>query len=502
MMNAAPQAAPSLLMDLRPCYEGFAGIPQEVRLLFAMFARMGLPRFGGLASGLHYSHRHRPTHSPLEALVAQTEALIAQDTDRRHWPMPLSLLPLRVRNKGFKHWLAVSEAFRAEKLDLALDPVQFRDYLWMKLFDNTLPPADRPLLRHAEFYLTELGHDYARSLTFLPRFAQRRVHSQGWDLFLASSVSPYRVAPGTRLVVRYHDALPILSPHTVGAPWMHSLGHARMLQRNMRDGAHFICISEPVRQDLLSFFPEAEARVRTIPPIVAPTLFPDVREPEELRTILLRRASTATAAQRKTHAGPAPKLFLAVGTLEPRKNYLMLFRAFEQARTMTEQPIQLVVVANKGWRSDKELAELKRLVGADVHHLQGVPAEELRILYSMAHAVIAPSRAEGFDYSGAEAMTCGTPVLASEIPPHRWAYGDAADYFDPYSSQGLAQSMVEYAAHPRETGHLAEQSARGLRAARRFHPDTLTPVWEQALREIGGSASARTKMPSEPAMTS
>ncbi len=475
---------PKLLMDLRPCYEGFAGIPQETRLLFAMFARMGLPRFGGLASGLHYTSRRSRTRTPFEGVLAQTQALIAQDTKRHHWPMPLSMLPKFVKRKLFKPWLVISEALRAEKLDLPLDAVRFEDYLWMKLFDNTLPPTDRSLLKHAEYFITELGHEYARSLSLMPRVAQRHLHSQGWDIFLGASVSPYRVAPGTTMIVRYYDALPLLSPHTIGAPWMHALSHARMLHRNFRQGAHFVCDSEPVRQDLLSLFPGSEAQIRTIPVIVSPTLYPDVRSEVELQTILERRRSAVTAGRFRVAGGRMPKLFMAVSTLEPRKNYLKLFSAFDQARAMTREPMQLVIVANKGWRSDQELTELKRLVREGVYHLSGVPADELRVLYSMAHAVIAPSRAEGFDYSGAEGMACGTPVIASDIPVHRWVYGGAADYFDPYSSEGLANLMVQYAALPRGTGRLAEQSARGMREARRYHPDTLAPVWQQTIGEI------------------
>jgi len=98
--------------------------------------------------------------------------------------------------------------------------------------------------------------------------------------------------------------------------------------------------------------------------------------------------------------------------------------------------------------------------------------------------VIAPSRAEGFDYSGAEGMACGTPVIASDIPVHRWVYGDAAEYFDPYSTEALAQLIADYTGLPRDSGYLAEQSSRGLREARRYHPDTLSPVWERTLIDL------------------
>ena len=40
---------------------------------------------------------------------------------------------------------------------------------------------------------------------------------------------------------------------------------------------------------------------------------------------------------------------MAVSTLEPRKNYLKLFHAFEIAKRITSQPMQLLIVANPGW---------------------------------------------------------------------------------------------------------------------------------------------------------
>ena len=473
---------PSLLMDLRPCYEGFAGIPQEARLLFAMFSGFGLRRFGGLASGIHYTSRRRRGRTPYERVLAQTQLLISQDTKRAHWAPGMAALPGFVRRRIFKPYLVLTEAFRRERMDLQIDSELFEDFLWTKLFDRTLAPGDRKLVHRAEYFATELGHEYARALSLLPRMFQRRVESEGWDVFFGATVSPYRLAPTTTVIIRYYDALPLLSPHTIGEPWPHALSHGRMLQRNMQDGAIFYCDSEPVRADLLKLFPASESRVHTIPVTVAPEYWPDVRPERELRTILNRRASSSTAANRPApQPGPQPRLFMAVSTLEPRKNYLKLFHAFEIARRLTHEPIQLLIVANPGWRSDVELAELKALVREGAFHLSGVPLSELRTLYSMAHCVVAPSRAEGFDYSGVEAMACGTPVIASDIPVHRWVYGDAAEYVDAYDEVALARVMARLAELPREEGHLAEMRARGLRQAKLYRSETLAPRWEQAI---------------------
>ncbi len=489
-------ASPSLLVDLRSCYEGFAGIPQEMRLLFAHLTDMPFRRLGGLASGIHHrAPRERAPRSTFEKVMQQTRMIIAQDSKRHPLPLAMRLLPKRLRNRLLYPFSALVTAHRAETLDRPIDPELFEDYLWTRLFDKTLPPERRDIIGRAEFFATEIGHENARHLAMLPAPLAKRLDCTGWDIFLAASVSPYAIPPSTHMVVRYYDALPLTSPHTIGDAWPHATSHGRMMERNMAAGATFVCDSEPVREDVLKLFPEAESRVLTIPALLSADFRPEQAAWPAVQEILVRRASAKSAG---TAAPPAEgtRLVMAVSTLEPRKNYMKLFDAFEMAQQISKQPMRLVIVANPGWRSDAEMAALKQLVrrGA-AHHLSAVPLPELRRLYSAAHCVVCPSRAEGFDYSGAEAMACGTPVIASDIPVHRWVYGEAADYFDPYSAEAMADLIAQFAELPARGGHLAQLGDSGLRRARLYSPSVLMPRWEELLMRLGRAPGSAAAMP-------
>ena len=66
-------------------------------------------------------------------------------------------------------------------------------------------------------------------------------------------------------MVRYHDSIPVLMPHTIKHPGRHHASHQGALLRNARDGAWFACVSETTRRDLVRILPELEERAVTIP---------------------------------------------------------------------------------------------------------------------------------------------------------------------------------------------------------------------------------------------
>jgi glycosyltransferase involved in cell wall biosynthesis len=109
---------------------------------------------------------------------------------------------------------------------------------------------------------------------------------------------------------------------------------------------------------------------------------------------------------------------LAVGTIEPRKNYLTLLTAQQRAFPQTRRP--LVVVGRTGWHNRHEMALLRQLADQNaVIPLIDAADEDLPGLYAGARAVVYVPLYEGFGLPVLEALAAGTPVITSDIPSVR-----------------------------------------------------------------------------------
>ncbi|MCA1665807.1 MAG: glycosyltransferase family 4 protein [Thermomicrobia bacterium] len=165
---------------------------------------------------------------------------------------------------------------------------------------------------------------------------------------------------------------------------------------------------------------------------------------------------------------------LAVGTLEPRKNYPTLLRAYARLRA-TGLPHTLVIAGRQGWQVGPIFETVQELHLAGQVRFGSPPDGLLPALYNAADAVIAPAWYEGFGLSVLEGMACGVPVVASDIPPHREVAGDVAWYADPGDATALAETITA-ALNADETTRATRRASGLARAA--------TMGWGDAARAL------------------
>src|SRR5690606_15180697 len=94
--------------------------------------------------------------------------------------------------------------------------------------------------------------------------------------------------------------------------------------------------------------------------------------------------------------------FLAVGTIEPRKNLVRLLEAYRKYRTQYQGKNLLIIAGQKGWKSEPFFEALaKHPFRSDIRITGYIPDHTLAAYYTQAKALIYPSEYEGF----------GLPVL-------------------------------------------------------------------------------------------
>lgn len=365
-----------------------------------------------------------------------------------------------------------------------LHRTHFWDLVWRNLLERSLSDEDLPIAQDCPILLANVGWPKSFSVW---RHCRAKLDTTGYDFVLFHNATPIQVSRGTFKLVRYYDMIPGVRPDFMETEQViHKHFHEVL---SCREDSVFVCISEAARQDLISVFPDLEARSFSIPVVLSDAYYAD-RQP--LRCVqILRSRQSERIARHPTGAlapsvasGEVPRYLIMTSTLEPRKNYVYLTKAFERLVAGKNSDLRLVVVGNPGWKSDEITKAMKPLIERGLlYHLERVPTEELRILYSHAQALVFPSLYEGFGYTPLEAMCCETPAVVSDIAAHREVYGDAALYCDPYRPQSLVD-QVEALLSPTAAGLRAELVDRGKQRVQRYLPDAVGPLWVELFEHL------------------
>jgi len=287
------------------------------------------------------------------------------------------------------------------------------------------------------------------------------------DVLMASEVVQY-VQPGLKTIVTIYDMTTFLFPeyHT-----KETLAIQEEKYRFAQEKADaIIAISESAKEDIVNHLDIEPERIHVVYAGVTPNFKP-----------LPIDEVTVTVA--KWNLKPN-EYILHVGTIEPRKNLVRLIKAYYEVwRKRPLSTPKLVLAGATGWFYKDVFSVIKELgLIDDVIFAGRVDDADLPALYNGALFFVYPSLYEGFGIPPLEAMTCGIPVITSNVSSLPEVVGEASILIDPQDTTELAEAINQLLDDGTKRKEL---SVASLARAKLFS-------WEKAARETLAVASELT----------
>jgi len=309
------------------------------------------------------------------------------------------------------------------------------------------------------------------SVIRIPTFGNDRIDLRlFFDLFLPGALKKdkidvfhglrYFVPPSRnyRVVTTFHDLFALSIPQY--SPEASNRTRAQWYKRAVDRSDKIISVSQATKDELMEYYHVPDEKIRVIHE--APG--------DHFRPV----TDDAVGRRCLEQYGLTSPYILALGGPHPRKNLKGLIRAYSVARAQLKFDHLLVFFGGTADLAElyREDIERERLEG-QVRFVFPVPDEDLPVIYATADLFVYPSLYEGFGIPIVEAMSCGTPVITSNISSMPEVAGGAALIVDPGQPEDIAEKIVEALGNSELLRSLRE---KGLERAKDFS-------WEKNARE-------------------
>jgi glycosyltransferase involved in cell wall biosynthesis len=236
---------------------------------------------------------------------------------------------------------------------------------------------------------------------------------------------------GVEVIAILYDLIPLSHPYFCHEHLVEEF--EGQIKKVLAICSRFFAISEYVRDDFLRFmdangYDRKPVEVMSFGFGLPPIKEDPVKDAKSLKSFGLEQDRFA----------------LVVGTLEPRKNPVVLLDAWKKLyEKYGDQTPKLVFVGKMGWKIEWFFDDLRRVnhLNQLVRHHKGVRDRDLSMLYRRADVVLFPSFAEGWGLPVEEAVAYGKHVLASNATSVPEAGRDAAFYFDPLDADAIVREV-------------------------------------------------------------
>ena len=231
---------------------------------------------------------------------------------------------------------------------------------------------------------------------------------------------------GVRPIYMIHDLIPITHPEycRAGEAERHALRVGNMLA----SAAGIIANSQATLDSLAAFAKDVSMPT---PATIAAPLGTNLKHGGD---------DAATTPERAT--------FVMLGTIEARKNHLLLLQIWARlVREHGDRAPRLLVIGQRGWECEQVFGLLDRseLLRGAVVEIGGCSDAELDGHLRGARALLFPTLVEGYGLPLIEALALGTPVIASDLPVFHEVGQQVPDFIDPLDGPAWHLAVLDYA---------------------------------------------------------
>jgi glycosyltransferase involved in cell wall biosynthesis len=152
-------------------------------------------------------------------------------------------------------------------------------------------------------------------------------------------------------------------------------------------------------------------------------------------------------SSRVSARAPDRPTFVTIGTIEGRKNHLLLLKVWSRLiDRLGSQAPQLLIIGQRGWEVEPvfKLLDNSEQLRGHVIEINRCSDDELAQHLITARALLFPSFVEGYGLPLIEAFGRGVPVIASDLPVFREIASDIPSYLSPSDEPGWEAAILDY----------------------------------------------------------
>ncbi len=292
----------------------------------------------------------------------------------------------------------------------------------------------------------------------------------GIDLFHGlSNELPLNIGRGRcRSIVTIHDLIFIHTPQYYH--WIDRKIYNYKFRRACQKADRVIAVSQYTKREIMHYYGVAEEKIDVVY--------------QGCDTVFAQPIAAERLAEVKARYGLPDEYALFVGSIEERKNLLLLVEALRRAKERGGRLFHIVAVGRSTAYCDKIKTLAQQWGIADYCHFHhNVPFADLPSVYRLARVFVYPSRIEGFGIPLLEALNSGVPVIGCTGSCLEEAGGEGSIYVNPDDADGMADAVERVLT---DDGLRQRMIADGREYAKRFSDERLCKelmaVYEKTLK--------------------